>query len=80
MKEFTDWFNIEAWGRIGEVCQEYLHKGSLVFIEGRLHTDRVENQGEVRFYTKVVANKMQMLDRRQEEDEPGLETEEPIFE
>jgi single-strand DNA-binding protein len=79
-KEATEWFTVEAWSRLGEICQEYLHKGSLVFIEGRLHTDRVENQGEVRFYTKVVANKMQMLDRRQEEDEPGLETEEPIFE
>jgi single-strand DNA-binding protein len=80
LKESTEWFNVQAWGRLGEICQEYLHKGSLVFIEGRLHTDKVENQGEVRYYTKVVAYQMQMLDRRQEEDEPALETEEPVFE
>jgi single-strand DNA-binding protein len=79
MKEFTDWFNIEAWGRIGEVCQEYLHKGSLVFLEGRLRTDRIENQGEVRYFTKVIAQQMQMLDRKQEE-EITLETEEPVLE
>ena len=35
MKEFTEWVNIEAWGRLGEVCQEYLKKGSLVYLEGR---------------------------------------------
>ena len=33
-KESTEWVNIEAWGRLGEVCQEYLKKGSLVFLEG----------------------------------------------
>ena len=46
MKEYTDWFNIEAWGRLGEVCQEYLKKGSLVFVEGRLKTDKYEDKGE----------------------------------
>ena len=78
-KEATDWFNIEAWGRIGEVCQEYLHKGSLVYLEGRLRTDRVENQGEVRYFTKVITQHMQMLDRRHEE-EITLEGEEPVLE
>ena len=69
-KEATDWFNIEAWGRLGEICQQYLNKGSLVFVEGRLQTDRVEQEGETRFYTKVVASQMQMLDRKPEEPEP----------
>ena len=74
-KEATDWFNVEAWGRLGEVCQEYLHKGSLVFIEGRLQTDRYEHEGETRYFTKVIAKHLQMLDRRAEE-EPPLEGEE----
>ncbi len=39
-KESTEWVNIEAWGRLGEICQQYLHKGSLVFLEGRLKTDK----------------------------------------
>ena len=68
-KETTDWFNVEAWGRLGEVCQEYLSKGRLVFIEGRLKTDRYEHEGESRYFTKVVASQMQMLDRRPEEGE-----------
>jgi single-strand DNA-binding protein len=70
LRETTDWFNVEAWGRLGEICQEYLSKGRLVFVEGRLQTDRYEQDGETRYSTKVIANSMQMLDRRPEEREP----------
>lgn len=67
-KEYTEWINIEAWGRLGQVCQEYLKKGSLVYLDGRLKTDRYEDQGENKYYTKVVALQMQMLDRKPTED------------
>ena len=66
-KVATDWFNIDAWERLGEICQQYLGKGRLVFVEGRLQTDRFEHEGETRYYTKVVASQMQMLDRKPEE-------------
>jgi single-strand DNA-binding protein len=80
-KEYTEWVNVEAWGRLGEVCQEYLKKGSLVFVEGRLKTDRYEDKGEIKFYTKVVALSMQMLDRKPN-DEPvtTIEEEAPEYE
>jgi len=68
-RESTDWFNVEAWGRLAEICQDYLHKGSLVYIDGRLNTHRYEQEGEPRYYTKVVALQMQMLDRKPEEEE-----------
>ena len=74
-KEYTEWVNIEAWGRLGEVCQEYLKKGSLVFLEGRLKTDRYDDNGETRYFSKVVALAMQMLDRKPN-DEPMLTVEE----
>jgi single-strand DNA-binding protein len=76
MKESTDWFNVVAWGRLGEICQQYLHKGSLVYLEGRLQTDRYEHEGETRYITKVIASHMQMLDRKPE-DEPASEEETP---
>ena len=66
-KEATDWFNVEAWGKLGEICQEYLSKGRLVYLEGRLQTDRVETDDQVRTYTKVVAQEMQILDSKAEE-------------
>src|SRR5215216_189843 len=53
-KEYTEWVNVEAWGRLGEVCQEYLKKGSLVFIEGRLKTDKYEDKGETKYFTKYI--------------------------
>lgn len=74
-KEYTEWVNVEAWERLGEVCQEYLHKGSLVYLEGRLKTDKYESEGENKYYTKVVALSMQMLDRKPSE-EPEMTVEE----
>ncbi|MCK6569387.1 MAG: single-stranded DNA-binding protein [Chloroflexi bacterium] len=68
LKETTEWVNIEAWGRLGEVCQEYLKKGSLIFIEGRLKTDKYESNGETKYYTKVVAQSLQFLDRKGKEE------------
>ncbi len=79
-RETTDWFNVDAWGRLGEICQEYLTKGRLVFIEGRLQTDRYEQGGETRYFTRVVARQMQMLDQKHEEEEPVIEAEEPPIE
>jgi single-strand DNA-binding protein len=61
-KEYTEWVNIEAWGRLGEVCQEYLRKGSLVFLEGRLKTEKYEDRdGDTKFFTKVVTQFIQFL-------------------
>jgi single stranded DNA-binding protein len=60
-KEYTEWVNIEAWGRLGEICHEYLKKGSLVFVEGRLKTDRYEDKDEQHYFTKVVTQYTQFL-------------------
>lgn len=74
-KESTEWVNVEAWDRLGEVCQEYLSKGSLAYIEGRLKTDKYEEKGETRYFTKVVAQTVQFLDSRAGDnsaEQPGL--------
>jgi single-strand DNA-binding protein len=76
-----DWFRIEAWGKLGEVCQQYLGKGKLIFVEGRLHTDRwTDDKGETQFRTHIVARGMQMLDRKPGEQEvvAEAEAEEPV--
>lgn len=67
-QEVADWFNIEAWERLGEICGEYLKKGSLIFLEGRLQTDTYEENGQTRYFTKVVTSQMQMLERKKEAD------------
>ena len=75
MKEATEWVNIEAWERLGEVCQQYLHKGSLVFLEGRLRTEKYEHEGETKYFTKVVLQSLEFLDKKPAE-EPMMAVEE----
>jgi len=79
MKEYTDWVYVEAWGRLGEICEQYLHKGSLAYVEGRLKVERYEDKGETRYSTKVVALQVQMLDRKGTE-EPVMTVEEEAVE
>jgi len=64
LRKETDWFSVEAWGKLGEICQSYLTKGRLVFLEGRLRTDRYDHNGETRYFTKIIVSQMQMLDRQ----------------
>jgi len=79
IKESTEWINVEAWERLGEVCQEFLKKGSLVYLEGRLKTDKYEENGGSRFFTKVVALTVQFLDKKPSEEDPVMTfEEEPI--
>ncbi|HBF43431.1 MAG TPA: single-stranded DNA-binding protein [Desulfobacteraceae bacterium] len=83
-QERTEWHKIVAWRRLGEICGEYLHKGSQIYIEGRLQTRSWEDRdGNKRYTTEVIAQNMQMLDAmnkggRAESQEGRLPAEEPI--
>ena len=77
-KEETEWFNIVAWRQLAEICERYLHKGSKVYIEGRLtqrkYTDR---EGVQRTAVEVIANDVQFLspkegDTKSSEGDPFL--------
>jgi single-strand DNA-binding protein len=61
-KEETDWFNVSAWRQLAETCEKYLHKGSKVYVEGRLsqrkYTDR---EGAQRTSIDVTITEMEML-------------------
>ena len=61
-EEKTEWHRIVAWARLGEICGEYLKKGSQVYIEGRIQTRSWEDRdGNKRYTTEIVAQTMQML-------------------
>ena len=60
-QEKTEWHNISMFGRLAEVGNEYLKKGSQVFIEGRIQTNKSEKDGQTRYFTSIIANQMQML-------------------
>jgi single-strand DNA-binding protein len=61
-EERTEWHRIVAWGRLGEICGEYLSKGKQVYIEGKLRTRSWEDRdGNKRYTTEILAQNMQML-------------------
>jgi single-strand DNA-binding protein len=62
LQERTEWHRIVAWGRLAEICKEYLHKGSQVYVEGKLQTRNWEKEGVKQYTTEIVMNEMQMLD------------------
>lgn len=62
-EKVTDFFRIVAWQKLAEICNQYLKKGRLVSIEGRLQVDAYEKDGEKQYYSEIVAENMQMLER-----------------
>lgn len=63
-KERTEWHRIVAFGKLGEICGEYLSKGKLIYLEGRLQTRSYEQEGVTKYTTEIVASDMQMLDSK----------------
>jgi len=59
--EDTQWVNVEAWETLANIVESYLQKGSQVYIEGRLKTEKYEKNGETKYFTKVVVRDMLML-------------------
>ncbi|MDQ2862558.1 MAG: single-stranded DNA-binding protein [Bacteroidota bacterium] len=70
----TEWHNIVLWRGLAELAQKYLHKSSLVYIEGRLKTrhweDREHNK---KVATEIIADNVIMLDKRSDAGQPGID-------
>lgn len=79
IREEAQWTPIVAWDKLGEICAEYLRKGSRIYVEGRLQTRAWEDaeSGEKRSKTEVVASEMIMLDTKGERDEADAPEPEP---
>lgn len=60
-KETTEWHNIVMWRGLAEIAEKYLHKGDLVYIEGKLKTRSWEKDGVTRYVTEILADTMTML-------------------
>lgn len=61
-EERTEWHNVTLWGKLAEIAGEYLTKGKQVYIEGRLQTRKWQDKdGNDRYTTEIVGDKMQML-------------------
>jgi single-strand DNA-binding protein len=70
--EKTEWHKCVAWGRLAEICGEYLRKGSRVFVEGKLETRKWQDkEGNDRWTTEIVCREMKMLSSFQVNSEPS---------
>ena len=72
-QERTEWHNIVAWGKLAEICGQYLRKGKLVYIEGSIRTDSWDDKetGVKKYRTEIIANTMQMLDKKGDDEGGG---------
>ena len=78
--EETEWFRIVAWDKLGEICNQYLAKGTRVYVEGRLRTNKWQDKetGQDRYTTEVIASDMIILSSKQDRSAPAGDYEAPI--
>ncbi|MEE4176140.1 MAG: single-stranded DNA-binding protein [Bacteroides sp.] len=70
--EETEWHNIVLWGRLAEIAEKYLNKGSKVYIEGRIRTRQYDDkEGNKRYITEIVGETMNMLGSRPDGSDNG---------
>lgn len=62
-QEQTEWHSVTLWGGLADVADKYVHKGSPVFLEGKIRTREFEHNGEKRYATEIIANDMKLLGR-----------------
>lgn len=65
-KEVTEWHNIVLWRGLAEIAAKYLHKGDMIYVEGKLRTRSWEKEGVTRYTTEVVGDNMTMLSTRRD--------------
>jgi single-strand DNA-binding protein len=71
-REETEWFNVSAWGRLADTCNQFLTKGQQVYVEGRLRSRTYQgNDGQTRVALDITLTDMQMLGRRGDGDGMG---------
>lgn len=60
----TEWHNIVAWGKLAEICGQYVRRGMQVYIEGRIRTRTYEQDGQRKYFTEINADVVEFLSRR----------------
>ena len=80
MQEQTEWHRVVAWAKLAEICGEYLHKGSKVYVEGKIQTRKWQDKDGVdRYTTEIIARDMKMLSPKGEGGRQGGSYQEAPF-
>ncbi|RLD62816.1 MAG: single-stranded DNA-binding protein [Bacteroidetes bacterium] len=75
--ETTEWHNIVVWRKLAEIVEKYIKKGSQIFLEGKITTRSYEKDGSTKYFTEIVANSLQMLGSKKENNNPAPTPNEP---
>lgn len=72
VKEQTEWHNIVVWGKLADVCEKYVQKGSTLYVEGKLRTRSWDDKdGNKRYITEILASAIQLLDKKENSSAPA---------
>ena len=63
-KEDTEWHSVQAFGKLADVVERFVHKGSLLYLDGKIRTRSYEADGRTVYRTEILADHIQVLDRR----------------
>ena len=64
MVESTEWHNISVWGKLAEVVEKFVSKGTQLYVEGRIKTEKYTKDGQDKFIVKIYASTLQLLGKR----------------
>lgn len=68
--ESTQWHNLVFWGKLAEICEKYVHKGSLLSVTGEIsYRDYEDKDGNKKYITEITCDEMEMLGKKDESDE-----------
>ena len=72
VKEQTEWHNIVVWGKLADVCEKYVQKGSTLYVEGKLRTRSWDGQdGSKKYVTEIVATHIQLTGKKENSSAPA---------
>lgn len=75
----TEWHKLVCFGKLAEICDKYLDKGKLIFVEGKLQTKQWEDKdGNKRFTTEIIVSEMKMLEGKKQEQQQGQGPSDPM--
>lgn len=64
--ESTEWHSVECWGKLAEIAGKYILKGTMVYVEGKIRTEKyTDKNGEEKYITKIIANAIQLLSKKE---------------
>lgn len=77
-KEDTEWHSVQAFGKLADIVERFVHKGSLLYLDGKIRTRSYEADGRTVYRTEILADHIQMLDRREQGNRPALGPDEDL--